>query len=192
MTSTHCPYADSDIPSRYVAGVLPVEEAENFEEHYFSCSRCWEEVRTGAAARAVLNGARNRAQRGPAAPRQARWWMSLAAAVVIGVIALVVIRDRDVRDMPDVLRGEAERTIAAVAQRAGEQVQIRWPAVTRASRYEIAVRSAEGEVLQQKSSTATTIALRVVPDRDVFIRVTAYDAEGEEIARSPLVRVSSR
>ena len=38
----------------------------------------------------------------------------------------------------------------------------------------------------------TTILFDGVSDRDVFIRVTAYDSEGEEIARSPLVRVPPR
>jgi hypothetical protein len=64
--------------------------------------------------------------------------------------------------------------------------------VARASRYEVAVRSAEGDVLQQKSSVATTILFNGLPDRDVFVRVIAYDSQGEELARSPLVRAPSR
>ena len=187
MTEAHCVYADSDTPSRYVAETLPVEEAEAFEEHYFSCARCWQEIQTGTAVRHALNPERGKNQ-----DWGWRWWMSLAAAAVIGVLALVAIRDRAVRNVPDVLRGEAERTITVVVQRAAAQLQIRWRAVARASRYEIAVRSAEGEVLQQKSSGATTIVFDGVPARDVFIRVTAYDSQGEEIARSPFVRVPSR
>jgi hypothetical protein len=187
MTSTQCAYADSDTPSRYVAETLPVAETEAFEEHYFSCARCWQEVQTGTAARAVLTYA----QRTQEAPRQTRWWMTLAAAAVIGIIALVTIRDRAARDVPDVLRGDAEHTIAVVAERETAQLRIRWRAVARASRYEIAVRSAEGDVLQQKSSAATTIVLDGIPDGDVFLRVTAY-SQGEEIARSRLVRVPSR
>lgn len=187
MNSTLCDYANSDTPSRYVAEALPVAEAEIFEEHYFSCARCWQEVQTGTAAHALLTGA----QRQPNTPRP-RWWIPLAAAAFIGVIALVAIRDRAVRDVPDVLRGEAERTIAVMAEREAAQLRIRWRAVARASRYEVVVRSSEGEVLQQKSSAATTIVLDSVNDRDVFLRVTAYDSQGEEIARSPLVRAPSR
>ena len=193
MTSTHCAYADSDTPSRYVAGALPAAESETFEDHYFSCSRCWQEVQAGSAARAVLGVAFNGAQRKAEAPRQPRWWMGLAAAAVVAV-ALVGVRDRAVRDrdVSDVLRGDSGPAIAVVAERAAAQLQIRWGGVARASRYEIAVRSAEGEVLQQKASTATTILLDGVSDREVFIRVTAYDSQGEEIARSPLVRVPPR
>ena len=187
MSETLCVYADSDAPSRYVAETLSVAEAEAFEEHYFSCARCWQEVQAGSAARAVLTGARRK----PKAPRQT-WWIGLAAAAGIGVIALVAIRERAGRDMPDVLRGDAERTIVVVAEREAAQLRIRWHAVARASRYDVALRSAEGEVLQQKPSVATTMVLDGVPDREVFIRVTAYDSQGEEIARSPFVRAPSR
>lgn len=185
MTETHCVYADSDTPSRYVAETLPVAEAEAFEEHYFSCARCCQEVQTGTAARAVLTHAKREA------PRQTRWWFSLAAAAVIGILALVAIRDRAARDTPDVLRGDAERTITVVAEREAAQLRIRWRAVAHASHYEIAFRSAEGEVLQQKSSAATTIVLDGVTG-EVFVRVTAFDPQGEEIARSPFVRAPSR
>jgi hypothetical protein len=184
MTSTPCVYSDSDIPSRYVAETLPVAEAATFEEHYFSCARCWQEVQTGTAARVLLTGVQS-------APRKT-WWFGLAAAVAIGVLALVAIRERAARDIPDVLRGDAQRTVAVVAEREAAQVRVRWRAVARASRYEIAMRSAEGEVLQQKSSAATTIVFDDVSGRDVFICVTAYDSQGEELARSPFVRAPSR
>ena len=199
MTSTQCTYTDSDTPSRYVAETLPVAEAEAFEEHYFSCTRCWQEVQAGSAARGLLLERRDRSVDPSLSPPTAlaqdwgrKRWISLAAAAVIGVIALLAIRDRAVRDMPDVLRGDPERTIAVVAEREAAQLRIRWRAVARASRYEVAVRSAEGEVLQQKSSAATTIVLDGVSDGEVFLRVTAYDSQGEEIARSPFVRAVSR
>lgn len=187
MTSTH-PFADSDTPSLYVAGTLPIAEAEAFEEHYFSCAQCWEEVRTGTAVRSILRTGKAKRQ----TTRPKKWWMTLAAAAVIGVVTIVVMRDRVMRDTPDVLRGDTERTITIVVERAAAQLQIRWPAVARATRYETDLRSAEGEVLQQKPSTATTVVLDGVSEEEVYVRVMAYDAQGEEIARSPLVRAPSR
>ena len=55
---------------RYLLGEMPVEERDAFEEHYFSCVACAEDVRAGAQLRANYD---HRAATAVAeAPR--RWW----------------------------------------------------------------------------------------------------------------------
>ncbi len=36
---------------RYLLGEMPLEERDSFEEHYFACSECAEDIRLGAAMR---------------------------------------------------------------------------------------------------------------------------------------------
>jgi anti-sigma factor RsiW len=51
----NCPYGDdSDVDARYLAGTLSAEESEAFEEHYFSCDRCFAAVQRGNEIRAAL------------------------------------------------------------------------------------------------------------------------------------------
>jgi hypothetical protein len=75
--------------------------------------------------------------------------------------------------------------------RTAARMEISWRAVSGATRYDVVARNAEGDVLRQKSSVATAVALDGTLEGDVFVRVVAMNAEGEEIARSPVVRAPS-
>jgi hypothetical protein len=77
---------------RYLLGLMPPEQRDAFEEHYFTCADCAEEVRMGArfraAARRVLE--EPEAER---SPRRSGWsWFPfpflapLAAALLLGVV----------------------------------------------------------------------------------------------------------
>jgi anti-sigma factor RsiW len=46
----------SQAVERYLLGELPVTEREAFEEHYFSCPECAEEVRAGLLLQANAAG----------------------------------------------------------------------------------------------------------------------------------------
>jgi hypothetical protein len=61
---------DTHAVERYLLGEMPVDERDAFEEHYFACVSCAEEVRVGAQFRANYDHA------GPAKPAAARqrWW----------------------------------------------------------------------------------------------------------------------
>jgi hypothetical protein len=196
MASDDCIYSESDIPSRYVAGVVATSEAERFEEHYFSCDRCWNEVNAGNAARAVLApsgerigdriaGAREEDQRSP-------WWMAAAAAAIIAVIGVATIRERSESSGPDVIRGASAPSIPLNVSREGAKLHARWRAVPAADRYRVEARDADGDLLEERSSAGTSAAFDGLSDHDVFVRVTALDAQGEEIARSALVHAPSR
>lgn len=187
MTFSDCDYSDSDTPSRYVAGALASEKASAFEEHYFTCDRCWKEVSAGTAAHIALAGVRNIQAEEP----HRAWWLAVAAAV-IAVAGLVAIRERSDIGGPDVFRGRSEQSIAVDVSNQNAQVRVRWQPIANAVRYRVEARDAEGELLREQFSNGTSAALDALPDRNVFIRVTAFDAQGEEIARSPLVRAPSR
>ena len=188
MASNECIYSDSDTPSRYVAGDLPAREAEAFEEHYFACARCWDEVRAGTAARTALGGG---VQRAPRSSRRGVWWMSAAAAAIVALVTIVTIRERILPGPPDIVRGGSQQSIAPTVRRTAARMEISWRAVSGATRYDVTARNAEGEVLRRQSSVVTNVALDGTLEGDVFIRVAALNAEGEEIARSPLVRAPS-
>ena len=96
-------------PARYLLGELSPQEREEFEEHYFTCPECAEELRTGAIfaanVRAVFRELTHRptpvipATRRPDAPLWA--WLrpsfqpALTAAFAIALIA-VMFHDRGV------------------------------------------------------------------------------------------------
>lgn len=81
---------------RYLLGEMTELERHQFEEHYFTCAECAEEVRTGArlaaAARAVF--AEEAAAPAPEAPRRAwrEWlrWPVLAPSFAAACLAMVV------------------------------------------------------------------------------------------------------
>jgi anti-sigma factor RsiW len=80
---------------RYLLGEMSADERESFEEHFFSCPECADQVLAGAAfvdnARAVLPEMDRAAAKPEKAP--ARWWrwqfapqLAMAAAVVLAGI----------------------------------------------------------------------------------------------------------
>jgi anti-sigma factor RsiW len=85
---------------RYVLGLLSAAEAHAFEEHYFDCRMCADEVRLGMR---ILDGGRRLAsEKAPASPlapivpieeasrRGARFWLVAAAAVLLLAIPVNV------------------------------------------------------------------------------------------------------
>lgn len=100
--------ARTQAPARYLLGELSLPEREDFEEHFFTCRECAEELRTGAMfaanARAVFRDRANRPTVIPVAPQpDARFWAwlrpsfqpALIAAFAIALVA-VMVSDRRV------------------------------------------------------------------------------------------------
>jgi len=82
---------------RYLLGELPVDEREAFEEHYFTCRECAEDLRAAARFRDNARAVLQKPNPFPAAPqkdrrRGASWWrfpqlVPLAASVLLlGVV----------------------------------------------------------------------------------------------------------
>jgi hypothetical protein len=178
-----CAYLETDVPSQYVAARLPDEEAAAFEEHYFACARCWEEVRVGSGVSRVL-GAR-------ALVRPARWRTAmLAAAAAVTIAFLATVAPRLMREDADVLRGPESAIELRLSSSAG-RVHASWAAVERAARYDVVVQNDEGEVLTRVSVREARAAF-AQPRETAFVTVSALDPDGEEIARSHPVRAPAQ
>jgi TolA-binding protein len=71
-----------DILGAYIAGKLPEAERDQFEEHFFGCERCLEQVEAGRLARRALEAK-------PVSRGAGRYWwvgaLAAAAAVLLGV-----------------------------------------------------------------------------------------------------------
>ncbi len=183
--ASDCVYADDDAPSRYVAGTLSTAEAEAFEEHYFVCSRCWDEVQAGTAVREALRET-------SALPRVVTpmRWAGFAAAAVLAIVAATLIAPRIDRRDTNVERGDV-REIVVTVKRSGSELHAWWSAVGNAARYDAVLQNNEGETLQHTSSTRPQITVKEPPG-GVFLTVTAIDRDGQEIARSRPVRAPAR
>lgn len=82
---------------KYLLGELPTDQREPFEEHFFECTECAQDVKAAAVlidnARAVLRVTSNPGQEFQAARQRAWWewlqpaWGLAAAALVLAVIA---------------------------------------------------------------------------------------------------------
>lgn len=95
----HAYAAESRLPEQYLLGELNDAEAEEFEEHYFDCRVCADDVRDGMR---LLDGGRELARRDPApvvpmAGRRRQAWLQAAAAVVVlvGAATIAMVAGRD-------------------------------------------------------------------------------------------------
>ena len=89
---------------RYLLGEMPASERDTFEEHYFSCAECAEEVRSGSELRRELKAALRELPSRPqvSSPGWFSWFRmpvlvptfaALAMAVVVGYQNLAVLPD---------------------------------------------------------------------------------------------------
>jgi hypothetical protein len=96
----HTQALEMNAPDRYVLGMLSAAEADAFEEHYFDCSACAEDVRLGMS---IMEGGRLLVQQGaeppapamPVAPvvpidSRGKWGRWIPAAAVAAVMAIPV------------------------------------------------------------------------------------------------------
>jgi hypothetical protein len=93
----HSKAVEIDAVGRYLAGEMDPAERDDFEEHYFTCTECGEEVRLGAAfeasARRVLATQPTEAAESPR--RRSFWaWLSppvLAPAALAAALAGILV-----------------------------------------------------------------------------------------------------
>ncbi|MEO8593622.1 MAG: hypothetical protein ABI759_09885 [Candidatus Solibacter sp.] len=72
----------------YLAGKLSATELEIFEQHYYSCARCSEELRVLRATRAALLAAGLPSEPVPHIRRGAIWAIALVAAAIFFAFVL--------------------------------------------------------------------------------------------------------
>jgi TolA-binding protein len=74
-----------DILAAYITGKLPEVDRDQFEEHFFGCDECLQQVEAARIAREVLMA------RAAAKPKAAvRWWIPALAAAALLVVGIAV------------------------------------------------------------------------------------------------------
>lgn len=219
----NCPYGDeSDIDARYLAGTLSPAESAVFEEHYFSCDRCFAKVQRGNEISAALGAASDSlgGNRSVAVPpsnepiplhgggsRFAAWRPYLAAAVL--VIVALGIREvtrpgaatppANADPTAEASRGGAP--VLSLATRATEKTMIAvWSSIPAARNYRVRLLGPDGSLLFTAETPDTSITLSRDllgngPDKSTaYWDVQALDALRKVVANSPIVqaRTSSK
>ena len=82
--------AKGEIVERYLLGQLDEPERDAFEEHYFECARCSDELRTYEALQVELSRTRDALVAAPGRSWMRQWaWLPAAAVVLIGVSVVI-------------------------------------------------------------------------------------------------------
>jgi hypothetical protein len=117
----HSEATESMAAARYLLGEMNDDEKNAFEEHFFGCGLCAEEVKNGAAMIDTLRSEGRRHSPAVQARSAAPLWLAAAAAVVIAILGyqnLTLRRDSVPRVLPSYslltigTRGAGETAIA--------------------------------------------------------------------------------
>src|ERR1019366_5210198 len=80
-----------DIAEKYILSQLSVAEQEAFEQHYFECERCFEELQTCRGLQVALNETSSVMHTEPIEePVRWRWTWGVAIAVVLLTIGFTL------------------------------------------------------------------------------------------------------
>jgi Putative zinc-finger len=196
-----CPRGtDQDLASLYLAGTLGEEDAAAFEEHYFSCTSCRQDIERGSELRAVFGKA-------PVVPavrpaRSARTWLPLAAAAAIACVGLGVWqlarRPAEEAGRP-VMRGSvAEVLDVKVAAGSAGGAVLSWPRHPDAASYVVHVLGADDTSVWKAQVNEPQLAIPsgVLPApgraRGLRVEVEAFDSMGQAVAKSRLIPLPER
>lgn len=190
---------DRDVIPAYVAGKLPGEVAEAFEQHYFGCNACAQDVVLAGSIRATAtaDSAADAAPPGPRATRSRRWVpyvAGLAAMLVLAVVGWRVVGEPRERET---VRSTSAHPLAVSGVVSGGTIELRWTVSPAAVRYQVDISDEDGTPLveQDTDEPSLTISRVRLPRRSaqVTITVSAIDALGASIAvSSPLVLALDR
>jgi anti-sigma factor RsiW len=208
----NCPYGDdSDVDAHYLAGTLSTEESEVFEEHYFSCDRCFAAVQRGNEIRAALSLPTSREM--PESPptliplihprrRFTAWQPGLAAAAVVILVLGVRQLNSPRRNAPpsavvptsDAPRGVAQ-ALTLTSHATSAVLVAAWSPPSAARSYRVRLLATDGSLLFEREIADTSIML----SRDllhggktpVYWEVQALDALRSVIATSPVVQAQT-
>jgi anti-sigma factor RsiW len=185
----------ADTAALYLAGRLTDSEAEAFEEHYFSCPECREDVRRGGELRETMG---RPAIVAPAPERRAaRSWLPLAAAAAVALIGVGIWHlSRRTEEAATVSRA-ARGSIAglSVSARADGGIDLTWAAPPGASSYEVEVFSPDGRRLWKTETREPRARIEravLSPPLPAYeIRVDALDALSQVVASGEVTAASS-
>ncbi len=202
MNSTKITCADTDerdLEARYAASQLSEDEAEAFEEHYFSCDRCWTLVQRAVEIRAVeiraveIRAVENRSRRATSWRSIATSrWLAIAAAATIVVAGTLSVDDWRSRGSEAVTMRGSTDSLHVVTHTRGTMLVASWTRVVEASSYRARLYSASGTVLHQREVTDTTIAVsaaslpKTAPDAELYWEIQAMNRTRQVVGRSGL------
>lgn len=169
--SSSCPSPDTLID--LVQGRLDPSARLAVLEQVSECASCaaalqvinaMHQVQPAAEAKQVEHLAMDRAEPEPIAPIRPRRslpsWLGLAAALVGIAIALPLLLERAGRDAVEVQRSAVQAVQPADGSRlAAFPAQFSWPPVDAATGYRLRIYNSGGELLEERSSPAASIAL---------------------------------
>jgi hypothetical protein len=195
----------SGVAESYVLGQLSAAEADAYEEHFFDCEECAEEVRLGMA---ILDGGRrmmleDRAKVVPIAEhRNRRAWLpaAVAALLILGISAPLLLRQlRQPEPSLDIVSAHTLRTqmraagepILVVAS--GDVLFVDVVGDPSYSRYELRVHDSKGKVVLTRAVTpeqtreSLSLVLRGWSAGTYELAVVGVDPSGKsaEVERHP-------
>jgi hypothetical protein len=186
---------------RYLLGEMPLEERDAFEEHYFACQDCAEQVRSASTLTRDLR----RVLREGVPERTSAWtsWLKLPVlvptfaamflAAVVGYQNLAVLPELkapQVLGMPVILDGQTRSGLPKVSASEPLHFQMALDGATASARLRVELDGAAGRTIQAAKFTAPQAAhpLEVYfpgtlePGR--YAVVVREDPGGREVARS--------
>lgn len=188
-----CSYAATDSAVRYIAGRLSGSEAEAFEQHLFTCDRCFNEARLGLEIRAAASP-RSRGLTEQASRRVL--WRPLAIAAALSVVFLGAWQLQRSKGpaVDGVTRGKDARVLAVQARSGADGVEVSWTPVPRADVYRVEVSTGEGRLLLKRDVPGASVSvgkadLLAAAGGGLYVRVTALDGLRQEIAASSQVPI---
>jgi len=176
----------ADTAALYLAGRLSDSEAEAFEEHFFSCADCREDVRRGAELRETLG--KPAIAFAASERRSARRWFPLVAAAAIAFVGIGLWHLAHRTENAQTISRGGVGSIAglAVSPRSGGGIEVTWEAPRGAASYEIQIFSPDGRRLWKTETREPRArvepAILSPPGAADEIRVDALDATGQVVA----------
>lgn len=202
-----CP--DDAIVLDYLKNRLAEDQAEAFEQHFFACERCWQEVERGIELRAAWAAwpawAARTERSATSAPktRPARsltggrsWRPLVAAAAAVLAVGIWLQWPLGIeRSEPEVLRGADERlSLSLSIEATPEAVTLTWAEVPATEVYLLEIFASDGRLLVEEETNKLTIAvmtetLRAAGSGRLLARVQALDALRQVALSSELQEV---
>lgn len=196
-----CP--DDAIVLDYLKNRLAEDQAEAFEQHFFACERCWQEVERGIELRATWAERPERSATSAPKTRPARsltggrsWRPLVAAAAAVLAVGIWLQWPLGIeRSEPEVLRGADERlSLSLSIEATPEAVTLTWAEVPATEVYLLEIFASDGRLLVEEETNKLTIAvmtetLRAAGSGRLLARVQALDALRQVALSSELQEV---
>lgn len=191
---------DSEVIRDYAADRLDAERADSFEQHYFACERCWNELRQALEIRAALSAGRDEAAgRVPSRPeprpaergrRRLPAW--LAAAAVVALAAVGIWQWQPGLDSERTLRGGESTGLDLRVEMTELGLQAGWAAVPGAEAYLFELFDDQGVPLLREETSVTSWSGELdaaVAARARRARVSALDSLRQTMAASRFIEL---